>query len=406
VPRRGGQLDVALARQGLERLIAGGIKLGGGNRSGIDLPNDNRPDYPTEPVADYFNRALEDRRKQPHVDIALRENGFAVVPAPSSREDRSMRDERAPREMRPPRGDRYPLSLLTPSQPASRLDPAAADYAEAHTDDDDEAERLEAILRFKRARSRRNVPWLVAALAVVVVAAFLLSQTGQALVQSLVHRASPGGSGPSGQTPAQTPEPSRTPVVADNTRASDAPEESGAAQRSPADEPAAADKSAAAERQAAVDTPSRAPAVESAQIERSTRAPNPPAASSTETARASVSRSVPRPAVSAPAPAEHAARLVSPRFAGLPHVELSREPGSAGGTYAVRILDPAGQPMSNAEVLLMARMPDGTVENVRLDFYPDRGTYRGALPPTSSSPMDLRVRVITGDKRVEIPLRP
>ena len=41
---------------GLDRLIAGGIKLGGGNRSGIDLPNDNRPEYPTEPVADYFNR--------------------------------------------------------------------------------------------------------------------------------------------------------------------------------------------------------------------------------------------------------------------------------------------------------------------------------------------------------------
>jgi hypothetical protein len=349
----------------------------------------------------------EDRRKQRHLDIALRENGFAVVPAPSPREDRSMRDERAPREMRPPRGDRYPLSLLTPSQPASRLDPAAEDYAEAYTDDDDDAKRLEAILSFKRARSRRNVPWLVAALAVVVVAAFILSQTGQALVQSLVHRASPGVSGPSGQTPAQTTEPSRTPAVADKMGASGAPEKSGAAQRSPADEkPAAAEESAAAERQAAADTPSRAPAVESAQIERSTRAPNPPVASSTETARASVSRSVPRPAVSAPAPAEHAARLVSPRFAGVPRVELSREPGSADGTYAVRIIDPAGQPMSNAEVLLMARMPDGTVENVRLDFYPDRGTYRGALPPTSSSPMDLRIRVITGDKRVEIPLRP
>jgi len=350
----------------------------------------------------------EDRRKQRHVDIELRENGFAVVPAPLPRADRSMRDERAPREMRPPRGDRYPLSLLTPSQPASRLDAAAEGYAEAYPDADDaDAERLEAIRSFKRARSRRNVPWLVAALAVVVVTAFILLQTGQALVQSLVHRASPVVSGPSGQTPTQTPEPSRSPAVADKTGASGAPEESGAAQRSPADEkPAAAETSAAAESQAAADTPARVPAVESAQIERSTRAPNPPAASSTETARASVSRSVPRPAVSAPAPTEPAARLASPRFSGVPHVELSREPGSAGGRYAVRILDPAGQPLSNAEVLLMAQMADGTVENVRLDFYPDRGTYRGALPPTSSSPIDLRVRVITGDKRVEIPLRP
>lgn len=41
---------------GLDRLIAGGIKLGAGSRSGVDLPNDNRPFYPTEPVAEYFNR--------------------------------------------------------------------------------------------------------------------------------------------------------------------------------------------------------------------------------------------------------------------------------------------------------------------------------------------------------------
>jgi len=72
----------------------------------------------------------------------------------------------------------------------------------------------------------------------------------------------------------------------------------------------------------------------------------------------------------------------------------------------VRIADPAGKPLGDAEVLLLARMPDGTVENVRMDFYPDHGTYRGTLPPTRSSPVDLRVRVITGDKRVEIPVGP
>ena len=111
----------------------------------------------------------------------------------------------------------------------------------------------------------------------------------------------------------------------------------------------------------------------------------------------------PRQTAAVPAPAEPGSRLVSPRFAGLPRVELSREPGTGNGTYAVRIADPAGKPLGDAEVLLLARMPDGTVENVRMDFYPDHGTYRGSL---RSTPLDVRVRVITGDKRVEIPLGP
>ncbi|MDA1081768.1 MAG: penicillin-binding protein 2 [Gemmatimonadetes bacterium] len=41
---------------GLQRLVAGGIKLGGAERSGIDLPNDNRPDFPTDPASEYFTK--------------------------------------------------------------------------------------------------------------------------------------------------------------------------------------------------------------------------------------------------------------------------------------------------------------------------------------------------------------
>src|SRR5205814_8718016 len=119
----------------------------------------------------------------------------------------------------------------------------------------------------------------------------------------------------------------------------------------------------------------------------------------------STSTPLPRQAAVAPPPSEPVSRSVSPRFAGLPRVELSREAGSSGGTYSARIVDPAGKPLPDAEVLLLARMPDGTVDNVRMDSYPDRGTYRGSLP-TASSPVDIRVRVITGDKRVEIPLGP
>jgi hypothetical protein len=72
----------------------------------------------------------------------------------------------------------------------------------------------------------------------------------------------------------------------------------------------------------------------------------------------------------------------------------------------VRVVDPAGRVLRDAEVLLLAHMPDGTVENVRMDYSPDHGAYRGALPPTRTSPIDLRVRVVTGDNRVEVPLGP
>ncbi len=43
-------------RLGLERLVAGGLKLGGHRSSGVDLPNDNAPDFPTQPVNDYFTK--------------------------------------------------------------------------------------------------------------------------------------------------------------------------------------------------------------------------------------------------------------------------------------------------------------------------------------------------------------
>jgi penicillin-binding protein 2 len=40
----------------LKGLIAGGNKLGGTRASGVDLPNDKRPDYPTEPLVEYMNK--------------------------------------------------------------------------------------------------------------------------------------------------------------------------------------------------------------------------------------------------------------------------------------------------------------------------------------------------------------
>jgi len=383
----------------------------------------------------------EERRRRPQVDLALKANGFAIVPAPS------------------PGGPRRTLSsLLVPSagsspySDSSYSESAYSDptYSDATYDDvaDDDEERLEAIRSFKRERSRNLVPWLIAALAAVAAAAFILSPTGHVLKENVARRwssetTSVSSQAPTAQPPA-VPAPSRGPV------ATDKPGPVAADRPGPvaADRPAAADAPARATAPDQVERPVRGPASPGSgaaatqaspppgvEAQRGTPSPVerniPPRAStapsagqrarSTDTAQSGVGApeaarptpgaSAPRAAIARPAPVapvpepEPVSRSVSPRFAGLPRVELSREPSSAGGTYSAHIVDPAGKPLSDAEVLLLARMPDGTVENVRMDFYPDRGTYRGTLP-TTASPLDLRVRVITGDKRVEIPLGP
>jgi hypothetical protein len=62
--------------------------------------------------------------------------------------------------------------------------------------------------------------------------------------------------------------------------------------------------------------------------------------------------------------------------------------------------------MAGADVVLVAQMADGTVENIPMGALPERGTYRGTVPTSRSNPVNLRVRVSTGDKTVEVPVRP
>jgi hypothetical protein len=57
------------------------------------------------------------------------------------------------------------------------------------------------------------------------------------------------------------------------------------------------------------------------------------------------------------------------------------------------------------EILLVAQMADGTVEKSPMGALPERGTYRATVPTARSTPVDLRVRVSTGEKFVEIPVR-
>jgi hypothetical protein len=166
----------------------------------------------------------QDRRRRPQVDLALKANGFAVVPAPSQS------------------GRRTPMSLLVPSAPSSD-----GGFDDGFGDGDDDEERLEAIRSFKRERSSNLVPWLIAVLAAVAAAAFILSSTGHALKQTVAQRMStdtatsssaPGSSSNPPATANPTPEPqARAPVVADKPPAADAPARAPAPETPQVDRP-------------------------------------------------------------------------------------------------------------------------------------------------------------------------
>jgi hypothetical protein len=95
--------------------------------------------------------------------------------------------------------------------------------------------------------------------------------------------------------------------------------------------------------------------------------------------------------------------VVDPQRAELVGAPVSR---GWGDSYAVRVLDSAGRPMVDANVLLVARMADGTVENIAMGALTEPGTYRGTVPTNHSTPVDLRVRVTTHGGFAEIPVRP
>jgi len=124
----------------------------------------------------------EDRRRQLRVDLALEADGFAIVPASVDQTKH-----------------RTALSLLLPEAPIERLSP----------EDAEDEERLESILSFKRRRSGRLIPKLLAVLIGVTLAAFALSPAGQNFGKSLMSRVFQGSPPPSGdlsQPPAQTNE--------------------------------------------------------------------------------------------------------------------------------------------------------------------------------------------------------
>ena len=373
----------------------------------------------------------KDRRRQRRVDLALEANGFAIVPAPVD-----------------PTKDRTPLSLLLPEAPIERLSP----------EDPEDEERLES---FQRQRSGPLIEKLLGVLIGAALAALVLSLVGQITGQSLLRQLFTGPllGGPD-RAPGQTNESftraqlravTEKPVVAETRPArtetpppappnSESPSAGGPASTKSVS-PRDADRLTPRQRETSgpsevTGTASREPSITSRETspppkETSTPPPGagtpanetgaPPKAGTDQGASGGRPRlsATARPSPSAPAPSNQVASALSPEAAATPkatptqlvgshRAELVRGPVSRGwgDSYAVRLLDPAGKPMVVAYVLLVAHMADGTVENIAMDALPEPGTYRGTVPTGRSTPVDLRVRVSTGDKFVEVPVRP
>ena len=303
----------------------------------------------------------EDRRRQRQVALGLEANGYAIVPASvDPTEDRTWR----------PRPSLFRLEL----PPIERSSPV-----------DDEDEEFESIRSFQRPRPRTLIPKLIGVLIGVTLIALVLLLAGQFSGQSRLSRllTDPlrgGPERPPGQpVVAETPPPARPD--------SESPSAGGTASTSPVS-PRDADR----------------------------LTPRPPETNSPS----EVTGTTARPSPSAPPRSNRVAgvppsegttsKATSKQVAASPLAELVGEPVSRGwgDSYAVRLLDPAGRPMVGANVVLLARMADGTVENVAMGALSEPGTYRGTVPTSRSTPVDLRVRVTTGDGPVEVsvPVKP
>ena len=314
-----------------------------------------------------------DRRRLPHVDVMVEMDGYAIVPVPTS----------PPRPPRVPDPPIAPRPIERQRHPAERrsAEPRPADRPaferRPFEDDTDADEReLERILQFRRRHGARLGPMLLLTALVGVLVVLLLILLPA--VKTLVSRTRPAAPPPAERT--------SEPLQA-------------------AHAPSAAETPSPPRQSGASPLPRGAESPETARL---------PEANSTARAQTGT---VPRPQTdtvasipSAGIRAPDTLRSESSKFPGVPRVELVRNslPTADGkaDSYVVRLSDSAGRPLAGAEVLLLASMADGTVENIMLGAGPEPGTYAGTSRPSRSVPVDLRVRMTMSDKRIEIPLRP
>lgn len=310
-----------------------------------------------------------DRRRHPLIDRQLGIDGFAIVPASAA-------------------------ALTTRSSPTSLAFPEVS-IAELWPEDLEDEERMESVRQFKRARAGRLTTWLV--LPGLVTAVVILFAPWPSL-KTLVSRLRPEA-----PTSENRPEPLRqdkeTPPEAHARSVPAIPAEIQRPEFAEALSPVRAARSPSDRADKFPVTEVASASSASARVVASPRPMAPPRPIANITTQP----------IADPAPPDAAAtRITSPRFPGLPRVEVAGTTTGAwdqGGTYAVRISDTAGRPLAGADVSLYARMADGTVQSIPLNSGPEPGTYQATVPG-GSAPVDLRVGITTSDKRVEIPLSP
>ena len=93
-----------------------------------------------------------------------------------------------------------------------------------------------------------------------------------------------------------------------------------------------------------------------------------------------------------------------PDFPGLPRVEVSRAPSPEGTTFTVRLADPSGRALSDAQVWLRQKGSDGFVRETPLEPVSPAGSYRAAVPGSARRADELSVRIVLGNKRMEMPV--
>jgi hypothetical protein len=289
----------------------------------------------------------EDRRRQPQVDAAVEANGFAIVPASV---------ERLENRVLPPLPSRLPFEV--PSGHRSRAD--------------DDQQRLELARSFLRRRRGELITTRLRVLsaAVIVLGVFAAAQLigpsrlGELFMTTILGGPDRPSGPPSGGLAREEPVVSVT-SPAPSARP-DSPRDADRIVPKP-EEPRVASEPGPSPRDARVPLPEGSPA-------------------------------------SSPVAAPPKATPAKP--AGSYRAELVGQPVSRGwgDSYAVRLLDSAGRPVVEARVLLVARMADGTVENVAMGALAEPGTFRGTVPTARSTPVDLRVRVTTSGGSVEVPV--
>ena len=357
-----------------------------GPNEGIEIIRDRRKGGPS-PAS-----CQSDRRRFPHVDALVKMDGYAIVPLPTNR---------------PPRVPEPPIATRsTPRQPAEPF-PAERPRLERPFVDNYDEEELERILQFKRRRAVRLGPLLILTVLVGVLAGLVLLQLPTVTTfMSRVRLASP--------PPVERKKEPEAPSTLQSSASVPGTRVDGGTERA-APDPARQSDSPSGDQNG---LPLRA----------ETGSVSPPEPDRPPPQRNPVLRAEPGPqprsqtgtlaSVPPTSPGRASSRLsgsvlrgeASSRFPGLPRVELVRNSvhtaeGKAD-SYVVRLSNPAGRPLTGADVLLRAGMSDGTVENVMLDAGPEPGTYTGTSRPSRSSPVDLRVRMTMSDKRIELPLKP